>query len=334
MVKERDLRLDVLKAVAMCLVVLGHLILFAYHNDATRAPVPLADAFSLLSILDVPLFVFVSGYLAPPEPGGRWLGRRALQLLVPYLAWNAVIWAITDRTDPLGWLLGAAVWLDQKSNPVWFLYMLFVLSALWVLVGRNRVVLLTVAMACVVMPLQFLPYFSMRYIVVLFPVFVAGRLVAERRFEPGPWVLVAAAALLAAKWSVPGANLLWWPPGWAASTAAAGGTQALWLSAGLTALRFALMLALIGSAMYLARRARYGAWLGALTLGIYAAHTLFMPTWVPGGGVAALAAGYAVTMAGAIGVTLLLRRSRWGWFLFLGSGRPPWRTADPGHSTA
>jgi len=315
----------------MCLVVLGHLILFAYHNDATRAPVPLADVFSLLSILDVPLFVFVSGYLAPVEPGARWLGRRALQLLVPYVAWNAVIWAITDRTNPLGWLLNAAVWLDQKSNPVWFLYTLFVLSALWVLLGRNRVVLVAVTAACAVMPLQSLPYFSMRYIVVLFPVFVAGRLVGERRFEPGPWVLVLAAALLSAKWSVPGANLLWWPPGWATSAAAAGGAPALLLSGALTALRLALMLALIGSAMYLARGARWGAWLGALTLGIYAAHTLFMPTWVVGGGVVGLVAGYVVTMTAAIGVTLLLRRSRCGWFLFLGSGRPPWHTADPGH---
>jgi fucose 4-O-acetylase-like acetyltransferase len=328
MAKERDLRLDVLKAVAMCLVVLGHVILYAYNNDATRAPVPLAAAFSILSVLDVPLFVFVSGYLAPSAAGARWVGRRALQLLVPYAAWNVVIWAVTDRTNPLAWLLSAVVWLDQKSNPVWFLYTLFVLSALWALLGRNRTVLLTVAAACVFVPLERLPYFSMRYLVMLFPVFVAGRLVGERRFEPGAWSLAAAALLLLAKWSVPGANLLWWPPSWAASAVAGGGSGALWLSGGLTALRFALMLALIGTAMFLARHARRGAWLGALTLGIYAVHTLLLPQWVAGGGVARLVAGYALTMVAAIAVTLVLRRWRWGSFLFLGSGGLPWRAAD------
>jgi fucose 4-O-acetylase-like acetyltransferase len=131
-----------------------------------------------------------------------------------------------------------------------------------------------------------------------------------------------------AKWSVPGANLLWWPPRWAAATVAAGGPGALWLSGGLTALRFALMLALIASALYLARRARRGAWLGSLTLGIYAVHTILLPKWVAGGDAVRLVAGYAFTLGAAIAVTLLLKRWRWSSFLFLGSGRPPWRPVE------
>ncbi len=328
MAKERDLRLDVLKAVAMCLVVLGHVILYAYNNDATRAPLPLATAFSILSILDVPLFAFVSGYLAPAVADARWVGRRALQLLVPYAAWNVVYWAIVSRTNPMGWLLSSLVWLDQSANPMWFLYLLFVLSALWALLGRSRIAVLTVAVACVFVPFEALPYFSLRYLAILFPVFVAGRLVGERKFEPGPWALVAAGLLLLAKWSVPGANLLWWPPRWAASAVAAAGPGALWLSAGLTALRFALILALIASAMYLARRAHRGAWLGALTLGIYAAHKLLLPPWVAGGDIVRLAAGYAFTLGAAIALTLLLKRWRWTAFLFLGGGGPPLRTRD------
>jgi fucose 4-O-acetylase-like acetyltransferase len=323
--RERDLRLDVLKAVAIALVVLGHLIRAAY-GEATSAPWPLAAAFSVLSILDVPLFVFVSGYLASPTADARWLSRRALQLLVPYFAWIALRWALYYRTDPLGWLRSSVLW-GNETNALWFLYALFAVCALYVLVRRWRPVMIGAAIVCVGVLAAAVPLFSLRYIAMLFPVFVVGRLVGERRFEPGPWALAVTAVLIAAMWSVPGANLLFAWPGWAAGAIAGGGWAGGAVAAFATVLRLALMLALAGSAMFLARPATRGAWLGALTLGVYAAHPILVPQWARGGGMTGLIGGFVVTMAAAVGVTLLLQRWEWTSFLLLGSGAVPGRTS-------
>ena len=324
MPKERDLRLDVLKAVAIGLVVLGHLIRAAY-GEATGAPLPLAAAFSVLSILDVPLFVFISGYLASPTAGAPWLGRRALQLLVPYGSWIALRWLLYYRTDAAGWVWNSVVW-GNETNALWFLYALFVVSALYALLRRSRLALLAVAVGCLLVAP---PYFSLQYVAMLFPVFVAGRLVGERRFEPGPWVLSATAALLVVMWSVPGANLLFATPGWSADVLSGGGVAAWALGSAVRLLRLALMLGLAGSAMYVARGATRGAWLGALTLGVYAAHPILVPAWARGAGLPDLIGGYVITASAAVGVTLLLRRWPWTSFLFLGSGEVP-RRISPG----
>lgn len=327
MATERDLRLDVLKAVAIALVVFGHLIRAAY-GEATAAPWPIAASFSILSILDVPLFVFVSGYLASPTAGARWLRRRALQLLVPYFSWIAIRWLLYYRTDPLGWLRNSVLW-GNETNALWFLYALFVVSLLYVLLRRSRPVLLAAAALSVGALAAALPLFSLRYVAMLFPVFVVGRLVGERKYEPGWWVLAASAILAAAMWSVPGANLLFAWPGWAGAGVAGGGWAGGSLAAVATALRLALMLALSCSALFLARRATRGAWLGALTLGIYAAHPILVPQFARGGGLPGLLGGFAVTMAAATGVTLLLQRGRWTSFLLLGSGTAPEARTPP-----
>ena len=325
MPKERDSRLDVLKAVAIGLVVLGHLIRAAY-GEATSAPVALASAFSVLSILDVPLFVFISGYLASPIAGGSWLKRRALQLLVPYASWIALRWLLYYRTDGLGWIWRSVVW-GNETNALWFLYALFAVCALYVLLRRSRFALLAVAIVCAAVPAALLPYFSLRYIAMLFPVFVAGRLIGERKFEPGASVLGVTAVLLAVMWSVPGANLLFSTPGWAAGVLSGRDPAAWALGALVAVLRVALMLGLSLSALYLARGASRGAWLGALTLGVYAAHPILVPAWARGAGLPGLLGGYAITATAAVGVALLLGRWRWTSFLLLGSGEVPRRTS-------
>lgn len=322
MAKARDLRLDVLKALAIALVVFGHVVRLVYV-DASRAPVLLGSAFSLLALLDVPLFVFVSGYLARPDADARWLGRRALQLLVPYAVWSVLRWLVYYRDDAWGWFVRVAVWRNE-TPAVWFLYALFVVCALYWLVRRSRPLMVGLALVLALVPPTALPYFSLRYIALLFPVFVAGRLAGERRFEPGAWVLGLAAVLTAVMWSGAGANLIFATPAWAVplTRASAGWT---WLPAAMlvNVLRMALALSLIASAFFLVRRVKQGAWLGALTLGVYCSHPFFLPAWARHGGVPEVVAAYTLTLAAAVGVTLLLQRWETTSFLLLGSGVPP-----------
>jgi fucose 4-O-acetylase-like acetyltransferase len=161
---------------------------------------------------------------------------------------------------------------------------------------------------------------SLSWVTILFPVFVAGQMAGRRRFEPGWWVVPLAALLLAVMWTTDGANLTYATPAWAA------GLPASWSPATGTlvrAVRLALQLSLIGTAFLAARGARRGAWLGGLTLAIYCAHLFFLPAWVQGGSVWGVAAGFAVSFSGGVGVALLVRRRETTSFLLFGSGVLP-----------
>ncbi|MDO8963364.1 MAG: acyltransferase family protein [Coriobacteriia bacterium] len=321
MARERDTRLDVLKAAAILLVILGHVIRLVYVQ-ATKAPLPLAAAFSVLALLDVPLFVFVSGYLAPVRAGAQWVGRRALQLLVPYVAWNVLRWFVFYRTDALDTIVRFMVWRNDTSA-VWFLYALFLVCAIYAAVSRSRVATIALALACLLVPASIVPWFSLQYLLLLYPVFVAGRLAGERRIEPPWWILPATFALLVAMWSGAGQNLIFAVPSWASGLARAASWAPWPVAVLVNVLRMSLALALIGSAMYLARGARRGAWIGGLTLGMYASHAFFLPVWARSGGLADVVWAYIVVAAAAIGVTMVLQRWEWTSFLLLGSAVLP-----------
>jgi fucose 4-O-acetylase-like acetyltransferase len=333
MTSPRDSRLDVLKALAIGLVILGHTITLVYGRP-TDAPVWLAAAFTVFSSFHVPLFVFVSGYLARADAGLDWIGNRALRLLVPFFAWALLQWVVFFSDQGVVWLR-RIVAFPGRTNALWFLYVLFELCVLYVLFKRSTPLLVVAAALCLLVSPAVGVKWGLSYVVMLFPVFVAGRLAAMRRFEPGAWVIPLAAVLLAALWTTPGANLLWGTPAWATSF---GSGTVGWLidpvAVLVRALRLALQLSLVGSAFYLARGASRGAWLGALTLGTYCAHPFFMPAWAGGKGVVGLLAAFVITCAGAVGAALLLRRWETASLLLLGSGvLPRWtrllRSTDP-----
>jgi fucose 4-O-acetylase-like acetyltransferase len=118
----RDVRFDVLRGVAICLVVFGHLI---RNYTGTGSAVS-----AVIYAFHMPLFVLLSGYLAfkpGRRAGWRWLGGKARQLLLPYVVFVT-----------LSYVLGFA-WSDVTLKPLvfagrsllyadaawWFLYVLF-----------------------------------------------------------------------------------------------------------------------------------------------------------------------------------------------------------------
>lgn len=318
MAGERDARLDVLKAAAVALVVLGHAVILAY-GSATAAPVALASAFSVLAALHVPLFVFVSGYLAPARPGAAWVGKRAVRLLVPYAAWAFLQWLVWYRGHGIRWLVKAAV-VPATTNALWFLFVLFELCVLWALVSRSTPLAVVAVLACVLAPLNPSPYLAPGYVALLFPVFAAGRLARSRSFEPGWWSLPLAAIVLAAAWAGPGANMLHAAPVWAGAMARLGTFAS---GAVVRVLRLALMLSLSSAAFFVTRGVRRGAWLGALTLGVYAAHPFFLPHAARGAGLPGVVVAFVLAMAGATLAAWLASRFETTAFLLMGSGQPP-----------
>lgn len=114
--------LDNLKGLLIILVIRGHAIQFTlpdYEN---------VFAFRLIYSFHMPLFFFISGFLA--NRGGYKHGvirKRALQLLLPFVTWAIIAPVLKMGTFCLDKSLDAMIYPD---NGLWFLYNLFIYSAI------------------------------------------------------------------------------------------------------------------------------------------------------------------------------------------------------------
>jgi hypothetical protein len=158
------------------------------------------------------------------------------------------------------------------------------------------------------------------------PVFIAGRFAADQeRFEPAWWVLPLAGVLFVVMWTAPGFNPMYAVPAWAVRLQPF--TAGWWIDPVMVVVRIgrlALELSLVASAFWLVRNLRHGAWVGALTLAMYASHQFFLPRWLMRTAQPLdVLIAFVITTVGAAGTALILERSQTTAFLFTGSGRLP-----------
>jgi len=178
--RHRDARLDALKGVAIALVVFGHALSYQIGSPAERTPLGIA-----IWSVHMPLFALVSGLVTRgvERAPGRFVVRRARQLLVPYLCWTA-LWGLVSLPD-----LSAVVHSERSAllfprTSLWFLYTLFLcclLLAATAPFGKRYVIA-----AALLLPLtQGLPIrpelFGLYDLVVLFPYFAVGYLFGQWR---------------------------------------------------------------------------------------------------------------------------------------------------------
>lgn len=121
--KERLVYFDQMKGLAMILVVMGHMMLFAFRINPSEP--------SRFIYFNMPMFFYISGYLAYKKIDGiKELGnkilRRGVVLLVPYLVFCTLysIFAQLPNT--------ASLLLFGRSG-YWFLYDLFVISCFFLI---------------------------------------------------------------------------------------------------------------------------------------------------------------------------------------------------------
>lgn len=117
---QRIYYLDNLKGILIILVILGHAIQFTIPEYRDEF------AFRLIYSFHMPLFFFISGYLA--NRGCYKSGlvkKRAVQLLLPFVVWAIISPLLKYGTLNAGRVLTA---IEYPDNGLWFLYNLFVYS--------------------------------------------------------------------------------------------------------------------------------------------------------------------------------------------------------------
>lgn len=133
-VKQRLIHVDRLKGFAIFLVVLGHVIQFNSSNFTSN---PL---FSVIYSFHMPLFFFISGYLAEKTTKsvdfysyGRFVGKKALVLLMPLFTWALVTSYLFTGDRDTSKISG--ILLRQITSPgLWFLHTLFLIFVVYGLV--------------------------------------------------------------------------------------------------------------------------------------------------------------------------------------------------------
>lgn len=192
---------DMLKGLAIFLVVMGHVITFCVREIDRLA------VFKFIENIHMPLFFFISGWftykIAANKVSVPKLGPRALQLLVPMVVVSSLwIWYFphSGLQSPLDSTFHG-LWSSIWKNGYWFtpvLFMITVIYAAIVLILRHvksifgwiTVSLATWAVLVVILYLptfaiidirQLLDYFSFELLVIFFPSFMSGVIASRWR---------------------------------------------------------------------------------------------------------------------------------------------------------
>jgi fucose 4-O-acetylase-like acetyltransferase len=183
--KRNDL-IDALKFFAIALVPLQHLLnLRTEFNHLFGAQAALV----FMVGFDMPLFVFLSGYVLFGREGAnpaRLVWRKALILLTPYFAWVTVEMAI-EHVPLVQWpgKLAVAAIQPHQAYQMWFLWVLFVLFVIFTLVRlASRADLTLAAVGLVAGAARILPRttaFGIDKIALLLPFLALGYLCAKHR---------------------------------------------------------------------------------------------------------------------------------------------------------
>lgn len=185
-VRQRLHYFDMMKGIAIFMVVMGHVITFCVR-EIDRTPL-----LKFIGEIHMPLFFFISGWMSWRSDGkAPSIPRRALQLLVPFAA-VAALWSLyfphSGLESPLD-CTWSGFWNSLYKNGYWFTLVLFeVLCIYAVLVPALRrcrrvssELMLYLAVFAVLSAIRYFffmthpyRYLSFGLLAMYFPVFIAG----------------------------------------------------------------------------------------------------------------------------------------------------------------
>lgn len=128
--KQRLHYFDMLKGIAIFMVVMGHVITMCIREIDRTA------LFKIVGAVHMPLFFFISGWMSWRGGKAPALGRRALQLLPPMLVCST-LWIFffphSGIESPLDSSFGG-LWMSDYKNGYWFTLVLFEVIAVYAVV--------------------------------------------------------------------------------------------------------------------------------------------------------------------------------------------------------
>jgi len=311
---KRDATLDALRGLAITLVVLGHSIGRAMPSAPSNSYI-----YQLISAVDMPLFMVVSGYLAT-----RWnaaapiaaIRKCALSLLVPYLAWVVLDYPLQGTGSFFSYLARAVIYPTAPGGK-WFLYVLFLCTALFIVLRRFYSSDIALIVSAVIIGLLGagatgqMAAFGLINFHWLYPFFVFGFLATR---VPDPEVPIWTLALLFLVFAI-GAPMVYanqLRPDWYVDLHAAADAAGV-PGSGLALLAARYLVAGCGVCVAYLTWRRWGpagtavlVWLGTLTLGIYVLHDKFL--WLSfGAGWVRVAIATATALAVSAAITFVLQ---------------------------
>lgn len=326
----RNLTADVVRGLAMLLVVLGHTVT---HSATEYVQTPFYQA---IWTLQMPLFVVVSGYVmrySKPLPDAKSLLRalvhKTLAYMLPWLVWTFVIRGCICREQAF---LHPGYMLWHMDSGYWFLAVIWLMSIAGTVAnyacgkvagagngGLKRaavavgVMLAAMAVLAGIGKLAGMSFFGIRLALYYFPFFIAGMLFGRMGGKlPGPKAVAAALALAcAAFWLVMIFTRDFYTGG---DDIASILLRYLSSACGCVAVA-SLVSACVGKtgANPLVRALD---WVGRHSLEIYLVHYLFLsmvktgsaPTLGSWKGVGIVAGNFALTLAATVATILIVRR--------------------------
>lgn len=134
--KNRVDYIDIMKGIAIILVVLGHEI--DYYNESYEIPLFLQNIKSIIAIVHMPVFFFCAGIFADKAVRYSFshnVVKKTCRLMVPYFMW---IFFLTLANALFAPILGtSANWQRLIESPIkpfgqfWFLYVLFIIEIIY-----------------------------------------------------------------------------------------------------------------------------------------------------------------------------------------------------------
>jgi fucose 4-O-acetylase-like acetyltransferase len=326
----RDSTMDALKGAAILLVVLGHSIQALPGFDYSHT-------FRLIYSFHMPLFMFVSGYIAfYSRDNTSWvqLRKKAALLVLPFLAWYAVSYIVNGVFMNYGLKWYAYRLLLSPDWGLWFLWVLFLNFILLAGALRAERYLKFLALPAFWLLLQFSPTnnFGISLLKWHFTFFALGYLahrhagILKRYRKPVALISLVCFPLLAWGWHRVGPpdllgplsmELSWLHIDWALEPLLAAYTYIVPLLGIFAAWTVMSILPLQAPTFF-----RLFQWLGAYTLDIYVSHQYLLRFGV-GDGVVLVMTAFAVGLVGSLAISfLIVRRNEITAHIFLGKPYP------------
>lgn len=120
MLKKRDGRLDLIKGIAISLVVIGHILQFCYENYAS------SFLFNIIWTLQIPLFMVVSGYFAGGGISLSAISKKARYYLIPFFSCFVICELLIRKNYNI--FASVKKLIFHLESSLWYLFVIFELG--------------------------------------------------------------------------------------------------------------------------------------------------------------------------------------------------------------